>query len=294
MSASHRIPPTFPSNILLSSQNTQQISPTSIPKLLMTSEFQVVNVQPSIPASTALPKKATLYILELEHDCYYVGITHNFERRFQAHTNGTGATWCKMHKPIRVKFAWSIESERAKVEEGKLTARLIQRHGINHVRGGHLTSRWPYEGKLLLWMLRSVCKNLVRQGRLALRCVKCGLEGHTFDVCAMFEADGKLVCRERVFGEGGKADVRDGALEKGLENEVCEVSLEDRVSKVSLEDDVLMVGLEDEVLEVAIQGSSQDGREGDEVFEVAGKEKGFLLVWDCDASQLNEEVVIMD
>ena len=42
------------------------------------------------------------YVLELEGDNYYVGLTSNLPRRIKEHFSGKGAQWTKIHPPRKV------------------------------------------------------------------------------------------------------------------------------------------------------------------------------------------------
>lgn len=42
----------------------------------------------------------TIYILKLEHDCYYVGKTNNYSKRINDHLNNNSVLWTKLHKVI--------------------------------------------------------------------------------------------------------------------------------------------------------------------------------------------------
>tara|TARA_B100001248_G_C27246977_1_gene391981 strand:+ start:179 stop:505 length:327 start_codon:yes stop_codon:yes gene_type:complete len=44
----------------------------------------------------------TTYILLLEGDKIYVGITNNIDKRMQQHWDGYGSKWCKKYKPIKI------------------------------------------------------------------------------------------------------------------------------------------------------------------------------------------------
>ena len=77
--------------------------------------------------------KPIVYVLELEDDCYYVGITYNLNLRLSQHWSGNGAKWTKLHKPISVilvEYPSSIERENV------ITKELIETYGKNKVKGG--------------------------------------------------------------------------------------------------------------------------------------------------------------
>ena len=42
-----------------------------------------------------------LYVLELEDECYYVGIAYDIKHRFESHMSGGGSKWTKLHKPLQ-------------------------------------------------------------------------------------------------------------------------------------------------------------------------------------------------
>lgn len=87
----------------------------------------------------------TLYVLECEDDCWYVGITGDLNRRWNQHRSGDGgAVWTKKHRPIRIHSECEVPNSTAALEENKFTARLMFKHGVNQVRGGSLNWGRPY------------------------------------------------------------------------------------------------------------------------------------------------------
>lgn len=93
-----------------------------------------------------------LYILKLEDDKYYVGITarSNPEDRIQQHISGYyGAKWTKKHKPIEtleLRDLGSLTTEEAEREEKTTTLAYMDKYGYQNVRGGDLS----YSGKYVL------------------------------------------------------------------------------------------------------------------------------------------------
>ena len=74
-----------------------------------------------------------LYVLRLEDECYYIGMTMNANLRWAQHWNQQGAKWTKLHKPIevvKVVYPASIEMENIVTKEYK------QMYGDDAVRGG--------------------------------------------------------------------------------------------------------------------------------------------------------------
>lgn len=79
-----------------------------------------------------------LYILELEDNNYYVGITRNgLENRIMQHFVGDGAKWTKKHDPITI-YDYYMFTEDFKIEilEDTITLKLMAEKGWENVRGG--------------------------------------------------------------------------------------------------------------------------------------------------------------
>ena len=74
-----------------------------------------------------------VYVLELEHDKYYVGYTDNWEARKQQHFDGNGSVWTSLHKPISVKSMEEVSSHYAEITK---TREMMMTYGIDAVRGG--------------------------------------------------------------------------------------------------------------------------------------------------------------
>ncbi len=87
----------------------------------------------------------TLYVLKLEDEKYYVGITtKTAEQRMQDHIDKrNSAYWTAMHEPREViykKDLGKISVRKARKVENRLTRDLMKQRGINNVRGGDLTT----------------------------------------------------------------------------------------------------------------------------------------------------------
>ena len=94
-------------------------------------------------------KQWWLYILELEQDKLYVGITSQTpEKRMQEHVNGIRyAYWTQKYKPVWLAYAedlGAITKEVAEERENKLVRELMKKHGYNNVRGGDLRDTEDY------------------------------------------------------------------------------------------------------------------------------------------------------
>ena len=76
-----------------------------------------------------------LYVLELENDKYYVGISCNLANRLSAHRRGEGAKWTKVHKMIRVAYKINIDEDKDNKMEQYITLSLMALLGWKNVRG---------------------------------------------------------------------------------------------------------------------------------------------------------------
>lgn len=85
-----------------------------------------------------------LYVLKLEQDNYYVGITtQSPEKRFWEHKNGIrGASWTGKYRPVEIVFKEDlgyISKVQAETIENRKTREYMKEFGLNNVRGGDLT-----------------------------------------------------------------------------------------------------------------------------------------------------------
>lgn len=78
-------------------------------------------------------KKGTVYVLKLEHGCWYVGFTNYFNQRIFAHFNGFGSAWTKLHPPIEVAY---FEHDVSPRKEAEFTIKAMKKYGVDKVRGG--------------------------------------------------------------------------------------------------------------------------------------------------------------
>ena len=89
----------------------------------------------------------TIYVLQLENDCWYVGKTSNLAARITQHAAGEGSAWTRLHRPLRGVPAHRIESVTREDAEGRetyVTARLMIEKGVNRVRGAMFCETRPF------------------------------------------------------------------------------------------------------------------------------------------------------
>jgi predicted GIY-YIG superfamily endonuclease len=76
--------------------------------------------------------KGFVYALKCGNNKYYVGRSSNLTTRFNAHKNGKGSVWTKLHGAESI-----VElCDDTEFEEIKLTMKYMKMHGIDNVRGG--------------------------------------------------------------------------------------------------------------------------------------------------------------
>lgn len=82
--------------------------------------------------------KPILYILKLQDDKYYIGITLNLNQRLSQHFSGEGSQFTKKYKPLEVlKVIYNDDINED--YENKLTLEYMQKYGWENCRGGYYT-----------------------------------------------------------------------------------------------------------------------------------------------------------
>lgn len=91
-----------------------------------------------------------LYALQLQNNCYYIGMSRNVDRRFKAHKKGK-TIWTKENPPIsiiEVRETGLTSDSEASILENEMTLEYAREYGIKFVRGGGYCQRkpvWPAE-----------------------------------------------------------------------------------------------------------------------------------------------------
>jgi predicted GIY-YIG superfamily endonuclease len=85
-------------------------------------------------------RSKNLYVLELRDEKFYVGLTHKrVSERYQEHAQGrhNAAAWTRLYPPVRILEAYKVKDS---FEEDSKVKRLMNKYGIDRVRGGSYTN----------------------------------------------------------------------------------------------------------------------------------------------------------
>ena len=130
-----------------------------------------------------------VYTIELEDGHWYVGSTEKPPERLEQHRSGNGSAWTSRHSPVGGFSTLELVeggSEEARLKEDFEVKRLMQKHGIERVRGGSYSS--------LVLSVESV-RALERELRHADDvCLRCGRTNHWIEDCyATYDTTGQLI-----------------------------------------------------------------------------------------------------
>lgn len=59
------------------------------------------------------------YVLLCDNSTYYKGFTQDLDRRYQQHLNGLGASYTRKHKPVKIAYFETFETEQEAIEREK-------------------------------------------------------------------------------------------------------------------------------------------------------------------------------
>ena len=80
--------------------------------------------------------KQHIYILKLQNEKYYIGLTTNVERRLEEHCNNIGSGWTIKYKPVSI---MEIITPGDKNLEKEKTIEYMKKYGYQNVRGAGWT-----------------------------------------------------------------------------------------------------------------------------------------------------------
>ena len=111
--------------------------------LICSGHLALATVNSPNPHALERRRHVVLYVLQLEHGCYYVGQSSGFEERVEDQFKGKGSAWTRVHRPIKVLSTRPAETKNWKLAEAienQLTLTLMRTHGWQRVRGGFWTT----------------------------------------------------------------------------------------------------------------------------------------------------------
>lgn len=124
-----------------------------------------------------------IYILQLEHNKYYIGKTTNPSFRLSNHFNHKGSNWTRIHKPIKV---LELIENCDQYDEDKYTIKYMDKYGIQNVRGGSFVTIKLSENTIN-HINRMICS-------ANNKCFHCGDTGHFINECPDYINENKHWC----------------------------------------------------------------------------------------------------
>ena len=113
-----------------------------------------------------------VYVLKLENDKYYVGMTKHPDVRLNDHFNNRGSAWTKKYRPISI---IEVIPNCDEFDEDKYTIKYMATYGLNNVRGGSFSQI----------VLSIQCTNVINRmiTHSQNKCFKCNQIGHYINEC---------------------------------------------------------------------------------------------------------------
>ena len=114
-----------------------------------------------------------VYVLKLKSGKFYVGYTQkSVNDRFIEHLCGEGAQWTKKHEPIEIIEFFKTDD---RYDEDKHTLKIMEKYGIDNVRGGSFVSENLTEDQT------NTIKKIINSSNN--KCFKCGSDKHFANEC---------------------------------------------------------------------------------------------------------------
>ena len=143
---------------------------------------------------------STIYVIQCQSGKYYVGRTDDLGKRIQEHLSGSGSSWTKMYKPVKV--IETIQSSDP-YDEDKYVKKSMEKYGIENVRGGSYVTRVLNDTEMQslqkeIWGAKNCCTNCgskshfvkdcpVEDEEVCWECEYCGICYKTESACAAHE-----------------------------------------------------------------------------------------------------------
>ena len=127
-----------------------------------------------------------IYVLKLVRGKYYVGLTRrNIDRIFD-HLDGDGAAWTKKYPPVEKKPILSFTEGLKESDEDKITLQMMQKYGINNVRGGKWCRvKMPSSHYQEIERKLKISKKKDTESKKIIHCGRCGRPGHNRTYCKL-------------------------------------------------------------------------------------------------------------
>ena len=127
-----------------------------------------------------------IYVLKLGRGKYYVGLTRrNIDRIFD-HLDGDGAAWTKKYPPVEKKPILSFTEGLKESDEDKITLQMMQKYGINNVRGGKWCRvKMPSSHYQEIERKLKISKKKDTKSKIIINCGRCGRPGHNRTYCKL-------------------------------------------------------------------------------------------------------------
>jgi len=113
-----------------------------------------------------------LYVLQLEHNKFYVGRTANLDKRINDHVLGYGSEWTKRFRVLNL-IEYHILND--VFDEDKYVKKYMNMYGIDNVRGGTYSTT-----VLSIDQKKYICAELKTANN---QCYKCGGIDHYVRNC---------------------------------------------------------------------------------------------------------------
>ena len=145
-----------------------------------------------------------LYVLKLEEEKYYVGITRNFKRRYKQHMDGKASSWTRRYKPLEVFEKMNVDDY---FDDTIYTIKYMEKFGIDNVRGGSLCKIYlsNYDKKYINNQIKSfnhICNFCQKKGHFINDCILynreyicyvCNIHGHYINDCPLLNEKGESI-----------------------------------------------------------------------------------------------------